>query len=153
MEKFQRSITIKAPIETVFHFHDDTRNLLKITPPNIKVTIEHATAPGLGQIVELKVRQFGFLTSHMKMQFVEYNPPTLFSDRQLKGPFKSMFQRRILSEKNGETTLTDIFEYELPFGWLGKLAHTLFVRKQIEEMFTYRQEMTKRILEADSRKS
>jgi len=43
--------------------------------------------------------------------------------------------------------MRDVFEYELPFGSLGKLAHSLLIRKMIEQMFTHRQNITKKILE------
>jgi len=33
------SIIIAAPIDAVFHFHDDTRNLLRITPPGVKLEV------------------------------------------------------------------------------------------------------------------
>jgi ligand-binding SRPBCC domain-containing protein len=53
MERIEQRIVIAAPIEQVFHFHDDTRNLLRITPPSIKVAIETMGEPGLGYEVVL----------------------------------------------------------------------------------------------------
>jgi ligand-binding SRPBCC domain-containing protein len=53
-----------------------------------------------------------------------------------------------LQTVNGKTELTDIVEYETPFGFLGRIANTLVIRRQVEEMFSYRQAATKRLLES-----
>jgi ligand-binding SRPBCC domain-containing protein len=41
--------------------------------------------------------------------------------------------------------MTDIVSYILPFGFIGKLAHRLFVRKQLQEVFDYRHEVIERL--------
>ena len=112
MEHITSSILIDAPIEKVFHFHDDTTNLLKITPPGIKVSFETLGEPGLGYEVILKVRQFGLFTMRWHVRVTQYQPPILMTDIQIKGPFRSWRQIRSLREVNGRTELTDIVDYE-----------------------------------------
>lgn len=148
MERIEQRIVIAAPIDRVFHFHDDTRNLLRITPPSIKVTIETMGVPGLGYEVVLKVRQFGLFTMRWRVRITEYESPTLMSDEQVSGPFAYWKQTRRLREVDGGTELTDIVEYRAPFGVLGRIANALVIRRQVLEMFTYRQQMTKQILES-----
>lgn len=148
MERIEQRIVIAAPIERVFHFHDDTRNLLRITPPSIKVSIETMGKPGLGYEVVLKVRQFGIFTMRWKVRITEYVPPTLMSDEQVSGPFAYWKQTRRLREVDGGTELTDIVEYRPPFGVLGRIANALVIRRQVLEMFAYRQATTKRLLES-----
>ncbi len=145
---YTRSIEINAPQKDVFHFHDDTNNLLKITPPSIKVKILRADPPGVGSIVKLKVTQFGFLTQILEMKFTTYESPTVLVDTQISGPFKSFVQKRTFTaaEKN-VTVLTDSVEYELPFGFLGTLGNFLVVKHSIASMFKFRQNKTKQILE------
>ena len=148
MERIEQRIVIAAPIDRVFHFHDDTRNLLRITPTSIKVTIETMGVPGLGYEVVLKVRQFGLFTMRWRVRITEYEPPTLMSDEQVSGPFAYWKQTRRLREVDGGTELTDIVEYRAPFGVLGRITNALVIRRQVLEMFTYRQQMTKQILES-----
>jgi ligand-binding SRPBCC domain-containing protein len=148
MERIEQRIVIAAPIEQVFHFHDDTRNLLRITPPSIKVAIETMGEPGLGYEVVLKVRQFGIFTMRWKVKITEYTSPTLMSDEQVSGPFAFWKQTRRLRNVEGGTELTDIVEYQPPFGILGRIANALVIRNQVQQMFTYRQAATKRILES-----
>lgn len=145
---FTSSIEIFAPQETVFHFHDDTSNLLKITPPSIKVKILRADPPGQGAIVKLKVTQFGFLTQIMEMEFTTYDAPNTLTDTQRNGKFKTFIQERTFeTTSRNSTILTDTLHYELPFGFLGDFANFLLVRKIVSSMFTFRQQRTKQLLE------
>lgn len=145
--RISKSVEIAAPIETVFHFHDNTDNLLRITPPHIKVQIESRGTPGLGYEVHLRVRQFGLLTMHWHVRITEYVAPTRMVDEQVKGPFAIWRQIRDLRPIPGGTELRDTVEYAVPFGILGRLANWLVIRREIERMFAYRQHATKRLLE------
>lgn len=149
MHTYSRSVIIRAPIEEVFLFHTDVRNLIKITPSFIKVNVVHADPPGLGQKVSLNIRQFGVIPLNMLMEFFMYEYPTCLADKQIKGPFSSMIQYRYFEDVGGGyTRMKDVFEFSLPFGILGRLAYSLIVKKMIESMFIYRQNMTKKILES-----
>ncbi|MBI3258825.1 MAG: SRPBCC family protein [Ignavibacteriae bacterium] len=145
---FECSIKINALPKVVFDFHTNVENIIKITPPEIKVTIIHAYPPMQEQEVIPRVKQFGIFSSTMHMKFIEFNPPHILSDKQINGIFKSLFQRRTFTKQSdGNTLLTDRFEYELPFGFIGKFAHELFIRKIIGKVFEYRQETTKKLIE------
>ncbi len=148
MEHVERSVVIAAPIERVFSFHDDTRNLLAITPPHLKVDITAMGTPGPGYEVTLTVRFLGLIPMRWHVRITEHVPPVRMTDVQVSGPFRSWTQVRRLREVEGGTELTDVVDYEVPFGVLGRLADTLFIRRQIRSMFAYRQAATKRNLES-----
>lgn len=148
MERYASSVIINAPIDRVFHFHDDTRNLLKITPPDIKVRINAMGEPGLGYRVRLTVVMFGFIPMKWTVRITEYDAPHRMTDEQEQGPFAAWKQMRLLREVDGGTELTDIVEYKAPLGILGRIANALVIRRQIISMFTYRQAATKRLLES-----
>lgn len=148
MGRYQKTININASVEDVFHFHDDTRNLIKITPPSIKVSFTTRGAAGLGQDIFLSVRQFGIVRTTWHVRITAYQAPSIMVDEQIKGPFATWQQTRVIAPgQDGGTTLTDIVDYTLPFGPLGRLVDALVVRKQIERMFAYRQQATKNLLE------
>ena len=148
MTRYERTTRIDAPIDQVFHFHDDTQNLLKITPPNIKVQIESMGEPGLGYEVILKVRQFGLFTMRWHVRITAYDPPKLMIDEQVSGPFSEWKQIREFREVDGGTELTDVVEYTPPLGVLGRLADGLVINRQIRDMFSFRQAKTKELIEA-----
>jgi ligand-binding SRPBCC domain-containing protein len=43
------------------------------------------------------------------------------------------------------TLIVDQVEYEMPFGPLGRVAHKVFLRRQIQETFAFRQQEIARI--------
>jgi ligand-binding SRPBCC domain-containing protein len=78
-----------------------------------------------------------------------------FCDEQIKGPFRSWKHRHgILPESRTYssglvvtgTLISDAVEYSLPLGPLGSVANELFVRRQMEATFTYRQKRLEEIL-------
>jgi hypothetical protein len=49
-------------------------------------------------------------------------------------------------ETDGGTRVGDCVDYALPLGWLGRLAHSLVVKKQLNDIFDYRQQALTEIL-------
>lgn len=49
--------------------------------------------------------------------------------------------------------VVDVVEYELPFGWLGRVAHALLIRRQLDAIFGYRRgAVTAWFVDAESRR-
>ena len=145
--RITRSIEIAADIEKVFGFHTDPANLLKITPPNIRVEILRHDPPGRGAVVVLRVKPFPLVTQTWEMCFDEFDAPRRMSDVQVRGPFKTWRQTREFASSPEGMVLTDTVDYTLPLGLLGALADALFVRRHIGAMFTHRQDTIKRLME------
>lgn len=154
MNSYTSSVIIAAPIDAVFHFHDDTRNLLRITPPEVKLEIlEIIGEKPLGRRIRLRMTQFGLLRNELVIEFMKYEPPHLLVDEQEEGPFKFWRQTRKFQKVEGGTRLTDTVEYEVPFGFMGRLADRLVIGPRVRSMFQYRQRRTKEILEEGSQNS
>ena len=72
-----------------------------------------------------------------------------FCDRQVRGPFAYWrhchYVRPVNLHGMNATVITDDLEYELPLGPIGRLAHNLFVRRQIEHIFAYRRSQLSRM--------
>ncbi len=151
MAQYERRITIAAPIEEVFGFHLDTANLPRITPPYLHAQIlEVQPSLGGGEIgkrVVMQLRPYSLVRQTLEVEFIECDPPYLLRDEQRRGPFRVWLQTRRFSRVEGGTELHDRVDYQLPFGWLGRLIVTLFVAGQVEAMFQWRQERLRDILE------
>lgn len=148
MYHYTCSIEIGADAEAVFAFHTNPDNLIRITPRYLHVSILRADPMGEGGEVELRVRPFFLMAQRWHMRFDIYDPPRRLGDVMLSGPFPLWKQvREFIPLRNGNTLLSDSVEYELPFGALGRIAHTLIMRRQIISMFHQRQKRTKRLLE------
>ena len=46
----------------------------------------------------------------------------------------------------GGTKLVDEVQYALPMGWLGEALHSMFLRREIEDVFEYRRGKIRELL-------
>lgn len=148
MYYYTRSIEIAASLEDVFAFHTDPANLVRISPRYLHVEILRHDPPAENALVELQVRPFRLLRQTWKLRFDVFDPPRRLGDTLVEGPFTAWHQvREFIPLRNGNCLLNDSIEYDLPFGIFGKIAHTLFVGRQIHGLFEARQRKTKKLLE------
>jgi ligand-binding SRPBCC domain-containing protein len=140
---------IGAPPERVFAFHESAGAIERLTPPWERVAVESgggSIRPGAR--VTLRTG-FGPFRLRWVAEHTEYDPPRLFADRQVTGPFASWYhQHRMLDDGRGGTLLRDEIEYELPLGWLGRLLGGAMVRRKLVRLFDYRHEVTRRTVES-----
>jgi ligand-binding SRPBCC domain-containing protein len=90
-------------------------------------------------------------------RITEFEWNSHFCDTQLKGPFASWNHRHgiVAESQNGVpgTLITDHVEYTLPLGRIGSMGHDLFVRRQMESTFAYRQQRIEEILPVAARQA
>jgi len=70
-----------------------------------------------------------------------WQPPFRFIDQQLHGPYRQWIHTHTFEEKEGGTLCRDHVEYAVPGSWF---INWLFVRRDIEKIFAYRQSYMKR---------
>jgi ligand-binding SRPBCC domain-containing protein len=105
-----------------------------------------------GLEIDYRFRWLG-LPMKWKTLISEYQPPHLFVDEALKSPY-AVWRHRHSFEQTAEGTLVkDHVEYALPLGPLGTIAHALTVRRQVEEIFRYRQQKIRQIVADSLRKT
>ncbi len=103
---------------------------------------------GLGQEVTWRARHFGFSLT-LTSRIVQFDRPRHFRDSMVRGPFKR-FDHDHIFEKRGEGTLMrDIFDFNSPFGILGKLVDALILKRRLECLLRERNEILKRVAETD----
>jgi ligand-binding SRPBCC domain-containing protein len=59
-------------------------------------------------------------------------------DEQRKGPYKIWHHEHHFKQIDKGIEMLDIVSYEIPFGFLGKIAHPLIVKSKLNEIFDYR---------------
>lgn len=67
---------------------------------------------------------------------------------QVKGPYATWNHVHEFAEAEGGTRITDKVEYRLPLGIFGALAHGVFVRKMLDDLFEFRHRAIAEILGA-----
>jgi ligand-binding SRPBCC domain-containing protein len=73
--------------------------------------------------------------------------PTYFVDEQLKGNFKTFKHQHFFEQKENFVEVTDIIEYETPYGILGKLFDKLLLKNHLRKFITHRNEILKNLAE------
>ena len=135
-------VWVPRPLNEVFAFFSDAFNLEALTPPRVNF---HVMTPGpidlkSGTLIDYKLC-VNWIPLRWTTRIDVWNPPHEFSDSQLSGPYKLWHHTHRFTESNGGTKMTDHVDYELPFGPLGDVVHELWVRRDVESIFKYREKI------------
>jgi ligand-binding SRPBCC domain-containing protein len=150
MPRLEFSIDVRAPVERVFAFHADATNLLKITPPDAQVQVVGNSMVSAGAQIHLRVKIPVLGETDWISRITEFKENERFTDEQVSGPLKRWKHTHVFQPIEGGTRITDIVEYEAPFGVLGVLGSRLLGERQVRQMFEYRQRRTKELLEGEA---
>ena len=149
--RFVRETVVRAPAATVFAFHERPDALALLQPPWARSEILQPPASlAVGTRVVLRTK-LGPVWRTIEAEHVAYEPGRMFADRMVRGPFAHWLHRHVVTPRGpGESVLTDDVEYELPFGLLGRALGGPIARRQLERLFAYRHEVTRRACEEAS---
>ena len=138
----RRDQFVPRPLEEVFQFFSDARNLQEITPHWLSFQI---LTPGPieirpGTLLDYRLKWHGFGIK-WRTEIVTWNPPHMFNDVQVRGPYKLWDHTHTFTAAAGGTRMMDVVKYELPLGMLGAIAHKFGVKRDLEQVFDYRQQV------------
>ncbi len=142
---FIKESVIKASPERVFAFHQLPDAFERLMPPGEDATIiQKADISVIGSRAIVDTRIFGLFTSRWTAEHTAYDPPRMFEDIQVSGPFAAWRHRHIVEPHADGAVLSDEIEYQPPFWIFGALAAPLAVVPKLEKMFAYRHEVTRK---------
>jgi len=138
---------VPQPVTEVFAFFAEARNLERITPPWLRFSLR---TPGpismrAGTLIEYELRLHRIPVRWLTV-IHEWDEGRGFADHQVRGPYRRWHHQHKFEPVAGGTLVRDTVTYEMPFGPLGALAHTAFVRRDLEKIFDYRRDAVARIL-------
>lgn len=140
MYQLKRKQLVKTDLQTCWDFFSSPQNLEVITPEKMKfrVLTEQPATMYEGLMIAYKVSPVLGIPLGWITEIKTVRDGVFFVDEQRKGPYKIWHHEHHFEAVEGGVLMTDIVSYTLPFGFLGKFAHWLFVRKQLEAIFEYR---------------
>jgi ligand-binding SRPBCC domain-containing protein len=148
--RFVKESVIEASAARVFEFHEAPDAFARLQPPWQKseiITPPSSLAVGTRVVLRTKVGPFW---QTIRAEHVEYEAGRMFADRMVEGPFKSWIHRHIVSPQGPhQCTLRDDIEYELPLGALGRVFGGAFAKREIERLFAYRHQVTRKACEGE----
>ena len=136
----------RAPKE-VFTFFADAFNLEDITPPWLRFRV--LTPPPInlrsGSEIDYRLRLRG-LPLRWRSRISDWSPPFQFVDDQIVGPYRLWHHVHTFEARDGGTCVRDHVEYASAGG---VLANALFLRRDLRDIFTYRQQRLTELFGAD----
>ena len=133
--------TIPVSLDTAWDFFSSPANLKDITPANMGFNIisqHHGEKMYAGQIIEYKVKPVLGIPIYWMTEITHVEDKKYFVDEQRFGPYSLWHHQHHFKAVNGGVEMTDIVHYKLPFWFLGDIANSLFVARQLKEIFDYR---------------
>lgn len=149
--KFVKESIIKVAPEKVFSFHllPDAFERLIPTWEKVKV-LQKADISEIGSQTILETKLFGFFRVRWVAEHTKYEPPRMFEDVQISGPFARWRHRHIILPHENGAILKDEIEYEPPLSVIGKAVAPMLIESKLEKMFAYRHEVTRKWCEEES---
>jgi ligand-binding SRPBCC domain-containing protein len=138
IHRLDRSQLLPFPLERVFAFFADARNLERITPPllGFRVVGHEPVEMRAGALIEYRLRLHGVGVDWLT-RIEEWEPGVRFVDQQLVGPYELWHHTHSFEDHDGGTLMRDTVRYALPLWPLGELALPL-VRRDLDRIFDFR---------------
>ena len=135
---------LNCDIETAWEFFSSPFNLSKITPKDMGFVVKS----NLGKKPIYEGMEITYTVSPLlkiplkwKSKITQVDFQKSFTDVQEKGPYKYWNHFHEFVPNGKGVLMRDKVDYELPFGFLGSIAHKLLVKKKLETIFSYRNQI------------
>ncbi len=144
----EREQIIERSKAETFSFFSDAFNLEKITPSflQFRIVTPRPIEMAAGRIIDYRLSLYG-IPFRWRTIIESWQPEERFVDTQLCGPYNLWHHTHTFEEIGpNRTRMRDVVLYRIPYGPFGRLAHWLFVRRALNQIFDYRAEMTDKLL-------
>ena len=132
---------INLPLHEAWEFFSSPGNLSKITPEHLGFEITSGSVGKMypGQIITYRVSPFPGIKTNWVTEITHVSEGHYFFDEQRFGPYRMWHHEHHFEVQGNGILMTDRVSYKLPFGFLGRIAHSLFVKKQLKQIFSFRE--------------
>ncbi|WP_300685421.1 SRPBCC family protein [Chryseobacterium sp.] len=139
--QLHREQQLNCDKETAWKFFSSPHNLSKITPETMNFIVMSdfgSKAIYEGMEINYKVSPLLGIPIHWKTKIIQVDDHKSFTDFQEAGPYKYWNHHHEFLPNEEGILMKDTIDYELPLGILGRIAHNLFVRKKLNDIFDFR---------------
>jgi ligand-binding SRPBCC domain-containing protein len=139
--QIKREITVQTDLDTAWNFIRSPGNLNKITPDDMDFEIVSDLPDAMfeGLLIEYRIGipLLGKQTWLTELKHIRERHS--FVDEQRSGPYKFWFHYHEVTEVGGGVRFRDHVRYIMPLGPLGTIARAVYVKKELERVFDYRE--------------
>lgn len=150
MPIIELEIQIKSDIETCFDLSRSI-DLHKISTAKTNEKAIDGRTSGLinhNEFVTWQATHFGF-TQKLTSKITAFNRPFYFRDEQQKGAFKYIVHDHYFEIQNGQVIMKDVFKFQSPFGYIGKLFDKIFLNNYLKRLLINRNSIIKEYAETE----
>lgn len=140
---------INGPAERVFDLSRSI-HLHQRSMDRFKETAVAGTTTGLirlNETVTWKARHLG-KERMMRVKITQMDPSRSFTDEMLDGDLKKMKHEHHFKQVDNGTIMIDLFYFEIPYGWLGKMLGQLFLTRYFRRLLELRNATIKEYAES-----
>ena len=133
---------IPISLQEAWAFFSKPDNLKEITPPSLGFNIiskYHGEKMYAGQIIEYTVKPILGIPLYWMTEITHVADEKYFVDEQRFGPYALWHHQHHFKEVEGGVLMRDILNYAIPLGPLGQFANLVFVKGQIDKIFSFRE--------------
>lgn len=148
MPKLTLVTQIAAPTERCF----DLARSIDLHIASTAATGERAIAGvthgliGLGDDVTWRARHLGIWQT-LTTRITAFERPAYFRDSMVHGAFRRFDHDHYFERHADATRMTDVFDYDSPFGLLGRLADAMFLEQYMRRFLAERNDVIKQAAE------
>lgn len=134
---------IPISLEQAWDFFSSPLNLAKITPKemNFVVTSDYNADAKMypGMIITYSITPILGIKMNWMTEIIQVKEGEYFVDEQRFGPYALWHHQHHFKKIEGGVLMTDILNYALPYGIIGRFGNTILVKNQIKKIFAYRE--------------
>jgi ligand-binding SRPBCC domain-containing protein len=126
---------VRAPVERVF----DLARSIELHAISTAHTGARAVGgvvaglPDSGQETTWRARHFG-IRQNLTVRITQYHRPAHFRDSMVRGAFRRFDHDHFFTARGECTVMRDVFDYESPLGWLGRIADKLILERHMRHL-------------------
>ena len=103
-----------------------------------------------GQIISYKLFPLPGIPVTWTTEITHVKSPHYFVDEQRFGPYALWHHQHHFKEVDEGVEMTDEVNYAIPLGFIGRIANTLFVERQVKGIFEHRYQVLENLFRKES---
>ena len=147
MPTFEKKSIMPVSADALYDWHMQPGAFDTLVPPWQEIRVverPERLEEGARLVMEVKFGPVGLEWVALHRDFIEGRQ---FVDEQVEGPFaRWIHTHRFVPRGAEESDLIDRIDYELPLGSVGELFGEPIARRQLDRMFEYRHNVTRKAL-------
>ena len=102
----------------------------------------------MNETVTWRAKHLG-IYQNLTTKITAFEKSTYFADEMVKGAFKRFKHEHYFEDYEDGTLMKDVFDYQSPLGFLGKLADFIFLENYMKSFLIERNSMIKKVAETE----